>query len=125
VVRASLRFEPAHEPPRLEWFLAGTETKVVRGAKANALARISYPADGAVVAIDPDIPPVLQRVPLRLSAPAQRGWQWRLDGRKLGSADSPRLWLPQPGHHRLALLDARGGELDAVGFEVRALRGRR
>jgi len=125
VVRTSLRFEPPHEPPRQEWFVAGTEAKVVRGARSIALARIAYPADGTVVALDPDIPPTLQRLPLRLSAAGQRGWQWQLDGRKLGSAGSPLLWLPRPGRHRLALIDDRGGELDAVAFEVRALRGRR
>jgi penicillin-binding protein 1C len=125
VVRASLRFEPAHEPPRREWFLAGTETKLVRGATARSLARIAYPAEGTVIALDADIPPARQRVPLRLSAPAQAGWQWRIDGGAIGSANGKRDWLPQPGRHRLALLDARGAEVDAVSFEVRTLRGRR
>jgi hypothetical protein len=30
-------------------------------------------------------------------------------------------WLPQPGKHRLRLVDAQGRELGIVGFEVRAL----
>jgi penicillin-binding protein 1C len=122
-VRTSLRFEPAREPPRQEWFVAGTEAKVVRGAGSKALARIAYPADGTVVALDPDIPPTLQRLPLRLSAPAQRGWQWQMDDCRLGAAADRKHWLPQPGRHRLALVDAGGRELDAITFEVRTLRG--
>jgi penicillin-binding protein 1C len=123
VVKSALRFEPALEPPRQEWFIAGTEAGVVRAARARALARISYPADGTIVALDPDIPPKLQRLPLRLSATAQKGWSWQVDNRKVGAADGQALWLPQPGRHRLTLVDAGGRELDAISFEVRALRG--
>ncbi|RLJ62679.1 penicillin-binding protein 1C [Sulfurisoma sediminicola] len=125
IVRTALSFEPSQEPPRQEWFVAGTETKRVRGAAARALARISYPAEGTVIALDPDIPPMRQRLPLRLSSPAQKGWQWQLDERRLGGAGGVVLWLPQPGRHRLALLDVGGRELDAISFEVRALRGNR
>ncbi|MCE1240271.1 MAG: penicillin-binding protein 1C [Azonexaceae bacterium] len=124
VVRTTIRFEPALEPPRSEWFLAGTQLNVIRRAGGEALARIAYPADGSVIALDPDIPPPLQRLPLRLSAAAGKGWQWQLDGRPLGRADRPQRWLPQPGKHRLELLDANRKTLDAVAFEVRALRGK-
>lgn len=129
VVAQTIRFEPAAnytaEPPRREWFLAGTERSVVRPAGAQALARISYPAEGMVIALDPDIPPGRQRLPLQLSARAAAGWQWRIDGQPAGRADRTSRWLPQPGKHRLALVDAQDTELDAVAFEVRALRGRR
>ena len=129
VAAQMVRFEPTAnytaEPPRREWFIAGTERSVVRAAQAQALARISYPAEGMVIALDPDIPPGRQRLPLQLSARGAAGWQWRLDGRPAGRADRPSRWLPQPGRHRLALVDDRGIELDAVAFEVRALRGRR
>jgi penicillin-binding protein 1C len=123
VVKSALRFEPALEPSRHEWFIAGTEAGVVRAAKARALARISYPADGTIVALDPDIPPRLQRLPLRLSAPAQKGWQWQVDNKNIGAADGQTQWLPQPGRHRLTLVDAGGMEVDTISFEVRALRG--
>ena len=124
VVKTAIRFEPPREPPRQEWFLAGTEREVIIAAGNQALARIDYPADGAILALDPDIPPQRQRLPLHLSAPAGPGWQWRMDNQPLGRADRKILWLPQPGHHRLTLTDEKGKEIDAVGFEIRALSGK-
>lgn len=125
VMRTPIRFEPPLEPGREEWFITGTEMPVVRAAPANALARIAYPAAGSIIALDPDIPPQRQRVPLRLSAPAGPGWRWRLDERTLGRADGQTDWLPQPGQHRLTLIDAKGATLDSTHFEVRAMRGGR
>ena len=129
LVAQTIRFEPAAdytaEPPRREWFLAGTERSLVRPALAQALARISYPTEGMVIALDPDIPPGRQRLPLQLSTAAAAGWQWRIDGRPAGRADRSSRWLPQPGKHLLALVDGKDAELDAVAFEGRALRGRR
>ncbi len=124
VVQSEIRFQPPSEAPRREWFLSGSETTLVRLAQARALARIAYPANGAIVALDPDIPPQRQRLPLRLSAPVEKGWRWRIDGKSLGSANQPVRWLPQTGSHRLVLVDRKGDELDAVRFEVRGLRGR-
>ena len=123
LVRRDIRFEPASEPPRREWFLPGSELTVVRRAKATALARIAYPGEGTILALDPDIPPPRQKVALTLSGPAEAGWQWRLDERPLGPATRPQLWRPSPGRHRLALWDGQGREMEAVNFEVRALRG--
>jgi penicillin-binding protein 1C len=95
--------------------------EVVTAARHQALARIAYPAEGTVIALDPDIPPSRQRVALQLSAPAAAGWRWQLGETTLGRADRPMTWLPQPGKHRLRLVDAQGRELGIVGFEVRAL----
>ena len=126
VVRQAIRFQGSDgvrlEPARQEWFIAGTESPVIRTAAVKSLARIAYPSDGSILALDPDIPPQNQKLPLRLSAPAEAGWQWRMDGHKVGAADREQRWLPQPGRHRLALLDRKGQELDVVSFEVRALR---
>jgi penicillin-binding protein 1C len=124
VVKTHIRFEPSREPARDEWFIAGSETPVIRAATASALARIAYPAEGSVIALDPDIPPRQQRVQLKLSAAAERGWIWHLDEKPLGQADKKQLWLPQPGRHRLSLVDAKGETLDSISFEVRALKGR-
>ncbi len=121
LIARSIRFEPAVEPPRREWFIAGTERDLVRSASVTALARISYPADGTVIALDPDIPPNRQHIALQLSSRAAPGWQWRLDGKLLGRADQPRTWRPHPGRHRLELVDAAGRNLESVGFDIRAL----
>jgi len=124
VVKTTIRFEPPKEPPRQEYFVTGTERKVIIAANNQSLARIKYPANGAILALDPDIPPHRQRLPLHLSAPAGPGWQWRMDKQSLGRADRKILWLPQPGRHRLALVDEKGKEIDVVEFEVRALKGK-
>jgi len=122
VVARDIRFAPAVEPARREWFVVGTERPLVRAATVSALAHIAYPADGTVIALDPDIPPARQRIALQLTTPAGSGWQWRLDKQTIGRADRPQTWLPRPGRHRLVLADAQGRELESAGFEVRALR---
>lgn len=124
VVRQSIRFEPAREPARQEWFLAGTEQALIRQAGGQALGRIAYPADGTILALDPDIPPSRQRIELRLSGPAAPGWHWQLDGKRLAAAQPAPRWLPQPGRHRLQLVDARQRVIDEAAFEVRALKGK-
>ena len=125
IVNLPIRFEPALEPPRQEWFIAGTESSIIRTASASALARIAYPTAGSIIALDPDIPPQRQRVPLRLSAPAERGASWRMDQTILGKADGKMLWLPQPGQHVLSLINTKGEIVDSVNFQVRAIKGRR
>ena len=124
LVRSSIRFEPPREPARQEWFVAGTEMSVVRAATADTLARIIYPANGSVIALDPDIPPARQRIPLRLSAPPGENWRWHMDHRALAAATVRTLWLPQPGRHQLALENGKGEIIDIVIFDVRALKSR-
>lgn len=127
VVRQAIRFEPAErigEAARQEWFLTGTGMSVVRLADAGALAHIAYPGQGTIIALDPDIPPESQRVALQLSGAPAPDWQWRIDGRAVGSAARQILWRPLPGKHRLTLVDAGGREIDRVNFEVRALRAK-
>ena len=128
VHRMAVRFEPperVREAPRQEWFLAGTGMPVVRLAESRALAHIAYPGQGTVIALDPDIPPERQRIALQLSGRPDPGWHWRIDGHPAGNAAQGVLWLPSPGRHRLSLLDTAGHELEAVAFEVRALKGKR
>ena len=55
---------------------------------------------------------------------AGAGWQWRINGQPVGKATRGAHWSPRPGRHRLALVDAQGGEIEALSFEVRALRGK-
>ena len=124
IISQPIRFDPAREPARDEWFIAGTQTSVVRAASSSALARISYPAEGSIIALDPDIPPQRQRVSLRLSAPAGAGWNWRIDNKTVARADGKTLWLPQPGKHKLTLENSQGEVLDDVAFEVRAMKGK-
>jgi penicillin-binding protein 1C len=122
LVQKYIRFEPRLEPGREEWFIKGTEMAVIRAAAVSSLARIVYPANGSIIALDPDIPPARQRIPMRLSAPPNHDWLWSINRQSLGKAADKPLWLPQPGHHQLTLENGRGEIIDQVRFEVRALK---
>jgi penicillin-binding protein 1C len=120
VVRTSVAFAPAIEPPRNEWFVAGTEQKVVALPVAEVRPRIVAPSDGAVIAPDPDIPAARQRILVQAQG-AGRGCV-SLDDVSLGCGDAPRLIaLPQPGRHRVQLTSAEGERLAEATFDVRAL----
>lgn len=129
LIHQRIRYEPASEPSREEWFSAGTEQSLIRQSGGPAgtasLARILYPSQGSLLALDPDIPPARQRILLRTSSPPGQGWRWTLDERPLASAAIPYRWLPQPGKHQLRLLDAQQSVIDTVNFEVRALKGKK
>lgn len=157
------------ESAREEWFVAGTEQSLfamdhvagsteqknlarqkagkLGSAAAASAVRISRPANGTILALDPDIPPDSQRVQLvarQAGMAAEQDWRdgslrWRLVTRQYGppaTADknaqpvvrevqrdlgrgSQLGWLPWPGRHRLELLDASGKVLDSIALEVR------
>jgi penicillin-binding protein 1C len=120
VVAQAIAFDGDLEAPRTEWFIAGTETAHVTLASAAGTAArlIASPDDRSVVAIDPDIPPAVQRLRFEAVGPPPSGAAWRLDGKRLGPA-RPLPWSPWPGHHVLELVDAKGAPLDTVTFDVR------
>jgi len=122
------------EAARSEWFIAGTEQsefiaqrlKPTRADDGTNPARITRPAAGTLLALDPDIPPDRQR--MRFEADGVKDGasdtagasqlQWRVDGRAVARGAQAQ-WLPWPGRHTLELADARGRVLDSVQFEVR------
>jgi penicillin-binding protein 1C len=126
VVRRAVRFGGELEAAREEWFVAGTEQAVfaladapgrAAGATAAGTGRIVAPADGSIVALDPDIPPDRQRVRFEAGG-ADDGLRWRVDGRP--HARGARAgWLPWPGRHVVELTDAGGRVLDRVRLDVR------
>ena len=114
-----MRFEPAIEPARRAWFLAGTELDWVSVlTPGSGPPRISSPADGAIIALDPDIPVANQRVVLQSRGADARLAFW-LNGQPLGSSARPRGWSPVPGRHTLELRDRDGRVRDSVSFVVR------
>ena len=138
LVQAQVQFGHALEAPRSEWFLQGTQQAVfaidsgaggvdqesARGQKSlknhaavadNSTARITEPATGTIIALDPDIPPNRQRV--RFSAEGL-GLRWRIDGKDFAHGKQAQ-WLPWPGRHSITLVDAKGQVLDEVRVEVR------
>ena len=125
VVRQHITYAGELEPSREEWFVAGTETsKLVAVANGSARARIDAPANGAIYAIDPDIPRERQRFVVKASG-APRGARLVLEDGRQARADRPLLWLPLPGRREVVLQSADGRELDRVRFEVRGLEPRR
>jgi penicillin-binding protein 1C len=120
LVHQPVQFDRALEPPRSEWFLAGTELAEVRLASAEGVARhlIHTPTDHTVFALDPDIPLAAQRVVFKAVPGASAQWAWQLDGRRLGPARD-HAWPMWPGRHELALVDARQRVVERVRFEVR------
>ena len=115
-----LRFARDIEPPRTEWFLDGTAPgPQVRAVESDVRgARIASPVDGTIIALDPDIPSGLQRVPIRAEGALARH-ALAIDDQLLGEAGAMRLWTPTPGEHRVALVEDTGRVVDHVRFTVR------
>ncbi|MDB5848016.1 MAG: penicillin-binding protein [Rhodoferax sp.] len=93
------------------------DAKAVPGLSTINLAasRITAPAPGTIIALDPDIPPRHQRLRFLAEGADPR---WRLDGKPLGRG-AELSWLPWPGRHKVQLVDARGTTLDEIQIEVR------
>ena len=122
LVRQEVAFEPALEPTRAEWFLAGTELeRILLAARRDGPPKIASPLNGLVVAVDPDIPLDRQVLPITIEN-ARDGLCLTLNGKALPPLEGDLLWTPQPGYHELALLDAEGGQIDKVVFTVRQVR---
>ena len=116
VVATMTRFSAALEAPRHELFIGNSAAQLV--AIAPSTARIVSPANGTIIAIDPDIPSLHQRVPINAHGVAA-GMVLRLNGALLGSAASNVFWSPARGSYLLALQDAAGHTLDEARFIVR------
>jgi len=122
VTTARAQFIPAVEPSRKELFLANqgdaAHQHVAPITASGGIARIANPANGMVIAIDPDIPPAFQRVPLSAQGHVA-GMVLRLNGTLLGPAERNVMWSPRPGTYLLALEDTAGHTLDSARFTVR------
>ena len=107
------------EPPRREYFMAGTaQTEMAAAPQAARRPRITSPVSGSVYALDPDIPIDRQRLAVTVSG-SVAGYRLILDKKPLGDADTGQQILPRPGSHMLALVDPGGRMIDRVRFTVR------
>lgn len=107
------------EPPRREYFMAGTaQTEMAAAPQAARRPRITSPVSGSVYALDPDIPIDRQRLAVTVSG-AVTGYRLILDKQMLGDADTGQQILPRPGVHMLTLVDPGGRMIDRVRFTVR------
>jgi penicillin-binding protein 1C len=76
------------------------------------------PSEGLVIALDPDIPPLQQRLPLLLEGDPQ-GLRLRVDGVEATGSGLPEWWVPLPGTHKLELVDEAGTVRDSATVTVR------
>src|SRR4029077_5952457 len=106
---AHARFIDAVEPPRTDWFLAGTQPADT--PTRSRAPRIVAPSDGALIAPDPDIPGNRQRVPFTAEAVSTDA-RWLLDGHDLGAIRDVPLWAPTRGRHVLELVVGEARPLD-------------
>ncbi|MBX3668079.1 MAG: penicillin-binding protein 1C [Rhodocyclaceae bacterium] len=130
VARRLVQYQPEIEAAREEWFIAARADQAATPGAVPVLRvvlntpdtrpRLLAPADGSVIAPDPDIPRARQSLLVHASVP---GACLRLDGVPLARCGVSRLFvpLPAPGRHRIELLDAAGKPLDTHGIEVRPI----
>jgi len=116
----------ANEPSRMEWFIKGTEQAEFTlsdvgirhsypSSATPASVRITSPANGSIIALDPDIPPEKQRLIFTSTGSSVR---WIVDGKFFAKGSSVQ-YFPWPGRHVVNLLDGKGVIQDTVRFEVR------
>ena len=102
------------EAPRREWFIPGSEPLAETWQAARPVSEILHPANGMILAIDPDIPPERQQLHFRARNPPA-GATWQLDGVNM----TGEAWPLTRGKHRLSLIDTGGAAIDQIEFEVR------
>ncbi|MFZ4703120.1 MAG: penicillin-binding protein 1C, partial [Candidatus Methylumidiphilus sp.] len=121
LIQREIHYQPAIEPPRYEWFMAGTDSAVIRVSDSSTQTpRIATPAKGVIIALDPDIPYENQAV-IFSAKPVKPDLAFMLDGKQVGFAENNYHWKPTPGGHRLALIGQGGKVYDTVEFSVRGL----
>jgi penicillin-binding protein 1C len=123
MIEQRVAFEPAVEAEREEWFLPGTQTRIVAaaaGADAGSAVtpHIRYPAPDTIIALDPDIADDHQRVMFQAS-PVLPGMRWRIGDEVLADSRGHASWSPLPGTYTLFLENEDGQALSSVPFEVR------
>ena len=84
----------------------------------SAAPSIQYPTDGAIIALDPDVPEPLQRVGFKASQ-GTAGYRWYLNGQPAGGVAATHFWKPALGSHTLSLQNMAGEIADRIKFQVR------
>ncbi len=118
IVRKEVEFLEGVAPSREEWFIRGTEPDSRSQKIGRYNPRIVYPPSGMVIALDPDIPPELQKI-FFISQTDKNEVRWLLNGVPMEAAGKTVTWTPRAGKYFLALADGEEKILDYIYFEVR------
>ncbi len=118
MVRKKIEFSQGVAASGEEWFIRGTEPHFQNQRIGQFNPRIIYPPSGTVLAVDPDIPPELQRV-FFVSQVHEGDFHWVLNGVGLESTGRTLPWVPKAGKYHLAIAGKDEKVLDYVYFEVR------
>jgi len=131
VVQREVVFVPAVEPTRREWFVVGTESSAestsnfttISMPTAEAVTRIVAPADGTVIAPDPDIPAARQSLLVRADAPHATRVCLKLGAQLLAPCGvrEAMVKLPAPGRYQIRLETTEGALLAQASVEVRGV----
>ncbi|MGZ9074188.1 MAG: penicillin-binding protein 1C [Burkholderiaceae bacterium] len=127
VAQREVVFAPPVEPARHEWFVLGTESRskitTISMPTTEAAPRVLSPADGTVIAPDPDIPASRQSMLVRAEAPHATHVCLKLGARSLAQcgAREALMPLPAPGRHQIRLEQTDGSVLATANFEVRGV----
>jgi penicillin-binding protein 1C len=71
-----------------------------------------------VIALDPDIPPGLQKI-FFISQTNEEDLRWVLNGHTIKKFGNTFPWSPKAGNYNLILYDRDDQVIDSVNFEVR------
>ncbi|HVP79770.1 MAG TPA: penicillin-binding protein 1C [Thermodesulfobacteriota bacterium] len=118
LMRRRIEFPQDIAASREEWFIRGTEPNLQNEKTGQFNPRILYPPSGAVIAVDPDIPPEFQKVFFESQVHGD-DFRWVLNGAALERTGRTIPWIPREGKYHLAIADKDGKVLDYVYFEVR------
>lgn len=102
-----------------EWFISGTEPHHAVPRIAQQNQRIIYPPSGAILALDPDIPPSLQKVFFSAQTHEGGSLRWMLNDSLLEASGKSVPWTPKAGKYLLAIVNHENKIIDVVKFEVR------
>lgn len=91
--------------PSQEVKLVEGDGKEVSKPQAYPGARILYPQDGMILALDPAIPAAHQKMPLLVENTLHRDLYWRINETEKIKATGSYLWSPSLGRHRFSLYD--------------------
>jgi len=121
LITRQIEFQDGIEPIRVEIFERGTERMSMDVNHSHKAPRITYPADGTIIALDPDIPEENQIIVFEAQM-SDGPFRWALNNENIGNTNDIVSWKPKDGKYVLSILDDRNKLVDSVKFKVRGMK---